>query len=334
MTIKNIFEEYIDLKRPLISNQTYVTDIGYFNNHIAPKFASRDIDTIHYIDYQKFANDLLISLQPKTVKNILLIINAIYKYAKKMEYYIGDNIVKYVELPKFDNKQYFTLSPELQKKYIKAILGFPEPIYKDIFLFLLHGRRLNEVLDLKWEQISLNDAMMYLPATHNKSKKNLSFRMTSRQINVLTTYHDIAVAVQATAFPTGHIFLNPNTQKRYSNVTKPFKRLLKRVNLPKIRIHDIRHLVATYCINELDLSIEQVSHTLGHTNITTTQRYINPKPDNAKIVIDTMFDSLNEKDPYVQSLDNDFKIAESAKAIILAVQDSVKIDKRVEYMRS
>ncbi len=328
MTIKNIFDEYINLKRPLISHQTYITDIGYFNNHIAPKFASRDIDTIHYIDYQKFANELLISLKPKTVKNILFILSAIYKYAKKMEYYIGDNIVQYVELPRFDNKQYFTLSPDLQKKYIRAILSFPEPIYKDIFLFLLHGRRLGEVLNLKWEQIDLVSKIMYLPHTHNKSRKNLSFSMTDKQIEVLSYYYDVAVDVQGTAYPKGYIFLNPATSKPYTGLKKPFSRLLARADLPKIRIHDIRHLVATYCVNELDLSLEQVSHALGHTNITTTQRYLNPKPQNAKIVIDTMFSSLTKKDTYVQSLDNDFKIAELAKATVLAVQDSVQIDKR------
>lgn len=36
----------------------------------------------------------------------------------------------------------------------------------------------------------------------------------------------------------------------------------------------IERLVATYSINFLKIPVEQVSFVLGHTNITTTQRYI------------------------------------------------------------
>ncbi len=330
MKIETIFEEYISLKRPLISLQTYRTNVGYYKNHIAPRFGDREINTIHYIDYQKFSNDMLIDHKPKTVKNILVVLSTLYKYAKKMNYYNGDNIVTYVELPRFDNKIYFTLSPDLQKRYIKAILGFQEPVYKDIFLFLLQGRRVKEVLDLKWEQIDLINSILYLPATHNKSKKNLSFELTDQIVNMLSEYYDIAVQMQNSVYPTGHIFLNPRTQKKYSGIRKPWLRLLKRAGLPKMRIHDIRHLVATYCINELGISIEKVSHTLGHTNITTTQRYLNSKPQNAKIVIDTMMDSLKpKKDTYIERLENDFKIAESVKTTAMAIQNGIKLDKEL-----
>jgi integrase len=308
MIIEEIFKEYIELKKPTISNQTYVTSVSYFENHIKPLLGSLSLNELNYKDYQNFANNLLNNPSPvsgkilkvKTAKHVLSILSSIVKYAKMNEYYKGDDRVKYVELPKFDNRCYFTPNADTQRKYIKAILTFNEPIYKDIFLFLLHGRRLSEVLTLSWEFIDMNEYIMYLPANKNKSKKNLSFSLTDKQIHVLRSYQLIEHEVQITPFIKGYVFKNPNTGERYKDVRKAWHRLLNGANLPKIRIHDIRHLVATYLVNELQLPVEQVSHTLGHSDIKITQQYINPKPQNARDAMNSLFRSIeNENEGYI-----------------------------------
>ena len=288
MTIDDLFEYYRELKQHSITKHTLHSNTCSYSKHIAPVFGNREIDTIAYLEYQKFANKLLDTKKPKTVKNILSILQSLYTLANKLDVYNGSNVVKFVELPRFDNRRYFTLSVELQKRYIKAILNFDEPIYRDIFLFLLHGRRLSEVLNLRWEFIDLNNGIMYLPATQNKSKKNLSFELTNILINRLNLLVD-----RNKALMRGYIFINPKTDKPFIDVRRAFKRLLELNKLPKIRIHDIRHLVATYSINTLNLSVEYVSHTLGHTDIKTTQRYINPNPANAKKVIDSVIESVS-----------------------------------------
>lgn len=325
-TLDEIFEIYIDLKSKVISEQSYRTNVGYFFNHISPVLGDRKIDTLHYIDYQKFVNDLLtVGLKPKTVKNILIVLSGIYKTAIQNEWYTGINPIKLVELPRFDNKRYFTLSVDLQKKYIKAILNFDEPIFKDIFLFLLHGRRLSEVLRMKWEYIDLNNEVYYLPAKVNKSKKNLSFSMTWQLFDMLLEYQSEAIETQNTPFITGYVFINPKTKRPYTDIRKPWARLLQRANLPKMRMHDIRHLLATYAINELDISVEMVSHTLGHSDISITQRYINPKPENSKKVITKVFDSvILQGDKFIQDLDNDFKIADTSKKLFDLCDRSIK----------
>jgi len=293
MTIDKLFQEYIELKKVKWSKNTYYPNISNYNKHLYPKIGERDIATLTYIDYQKLANSLLdAGLSPKSVKNIFLLLSGVVHYAQKMYYYSGTDYVQYVEFPEFDNKQYFTLSVKMQKKYIQAIMGFNEPVYKDIFLFLLHGRRLNEILDLQWEYLDLNEKIMYLPAKRNKSKKNLIFQLTDKQMDALRPYQLEAHETQKQAFLKGHVFLNPRTGKRFIDISKAWKRLLKRSDLPKIRIHDIRHLVATYLLNELNVPVEHVSHLLGHSDIKVTQRYINPKPANARLAMDKLFNSV------------------------------------------
>ena len=103
--IDNIFQQWLELKQPLITKQTYRTYLGFYNNHIYPVVGLRDIKTIHFIDYQKLANNLLNSgLKPKTVKNIFTVLTNIYKFAKKNEWYTGEIFPDMIELPKYDNK--------------------------------------------------------------------------------------------------------------------------------------------------------------------------------------------------------------------------------------
>lgn len=170
------------------------------------------------------------------------------------------------------------------------------------------------MLDLRWEYLDLNQGIMYLPAKQNKSKKNLSFQLTERLLAVLKRRASEAIDIQGSPFLSGYVFVNPRTGRPYTDIRKAWKRCLSRAGLPMIRIHDIRHLVATYSINVLELPIEKVSHALGHTDIKTTQGYINPRPENARQVIDAVFDSVTGKS-VLNDLDKDFQIAEHARSI-------------------
>ena len=74
---------------------------------------------------------------------------------------------------------------------------------------------------------------------------------------------------------------------------KRFKKLLRLAQIDKkMRIHDIRHLVASYSINYLGLSIEEVSYTLGHTSIEITQRYVNPRAEISARVVNKIIKSV------------------------------------------
>ncbi len=292
VTLNQLFQEYIELIDLLQSEQTIRTKKGYYRKHIKEPYGDKNINDLKYKDFQTLINNLLKSgLKPKTVKNIKDLLQVIYKMAIKLEY-TSYNPLLDVELPKFDNKRYFSYSLEHQQKLIKAILNFQEPIYKDIFLFLLHGRRLNEVLSIQWEMIDLNEKIYYIPAKINKAKRNMSYSMTDELFEMLTSNYIQAKKEQKLSIPLGYVFKNPKTGKKFVDLRKAWKRLLKTENLPHTRIHDIRHLVGTYSINHLEIPIEKVSHTLGHTSIEVTQKYITINPDTARDVCENIFNSI------------------------------------------
>ena len=318
MTIDTIYNDYIESKLVTLDSHTVKTYISAYEKHVMPLFGYRDIDTINFIDYQKFANNLLVSgKKPKTVRNILRIISGIYKFAIKNNWYQGEVFADMVELPKYDNKFYVTISPEIQKKYLMALKNAKEPIFKDIFLFLLHGRRLGEVLNLKWDYLDLNQGIVYYPATRNKSRKHLSYELTNALVKVLRNYQLQAIEKQGTVFITGYVFINPNTNKKFTDIRGAWNRLLESNNLSYTKLHSIRHILGTYLINELNMSLVNVSYVLGHSDTKITQRYVNIKPQIAKDAIQTLFnDFKTEGEKHVEQLNQAIVLGESIQAVL------------------
>ena len=55
-------------------------------------------------------------------------------------------------------------------------------------------------------------------------------------------------------------------------VDKVYTRIMKRSSLPYVRLHDLRHSLASNSLNN-GLSITQVQAWLGHSSPTTTLKY-------------------------------------------------------------
>ena len=57
--------------------------------------------------------------------------------------------------------------------------------------------------------------------------------------------------------------------RRGSNLTKEFKRLLRKAGLPDVRFHDLRHTAATFLLAQ-GVDPRTIMETLGHSQISLT----------------------------------------------------------------
>jgi integrase len=291
LTFNDLFQEYCEMMSFTMSSKTLETKKYYYNKHFKDKYGDSIISNFKYRDAQFFANELLKKgLKPKTVKNIIDIFKVLFKYAQKNEY-IDKNPFEFVELPRFDNRIYFSFTEEEIKRFIKTALNYPDQKFRGIFTFLLHGRRLNEVLSLTWNNIDFENEVYFIPPQINKAKRIMSYQMTNLLKEVLQR-QKLLNEIECLNSP--YVFPSSVTCRKIQDIRKQFKKLLSLAKIDKkMRIHDIRHLVATYSINYLGLSVEEVSYTLGHTSIEVTQRYINPRAEISKRVIEKIFDSVS-----------------------------------------
>jgi len=290
MTLNELFKNYLEYYELILSPSTLRSDISTYQKHFKDDLGLKSVNDINFLDIQRFCNELIKrDYKIKTVKNILAKLKVIFKLALKLEI-INKNPCDFIELPKFDNKRYFDYSVAIQKKFIKAISENKEPS-ADIFFFLLHGRRKNEVLSLKFSDINFKTRTYTIPFKINKAKRDMSYKMSDELYDRL--YRRYIEAKKRNKL-NGYVFVNPMTNDKYQDLRKSWNSLLKRNNLPRIRLHDIRHLIGTYSINYLKIPIEQVSFTLGHTNIITTQKYITANVRKSKETIENLLKSISE----------------------------------------
>ena len=290
MTLNELFKNYLEYYELILSPSTLRSDISTYQKHFKDDLGLKNVDEINFLDIQRFCNDLIKrDYKIKTVKNILAKLKVIFKLALKLEI-INKNPCDFIELPKFDNKRYFDYSVAIQKKFIKAISENKEP-GADIFFFLLHGRRKNEVLSLKFSDINFKTRTYTIPFKINKAKRDMVYKMSDELYDRLYKRY---INAKRNGQLNDFVFKNPKTNAKYQDLRKSWRSLLRRNSLPLIRLHDIRHLIGTYSINYLKIPIEQVSFTLGHTNIITTQKYITANVRNSKETIENLLKSISE----------------------------------------
>ena len=82
---------------------------------------------------------------------------------------------------------------------------------------------------------------------------------------------------------------NPMEPRAYRNY---YNALIRRLNLPKLKFHGLRHTFATRCI-ESECDYKTVSVLMGHANINTTLNlYVHPDVEQKKRCIERMLDFI------------------------------------------
>lgn len=288
MILNELFKNYLEYYELILSPSTLRSDIATYKKHFKDGLGLKNVNEINFLDIQRFCNELIKrDYKIKTVKNILAKLKVVFKLALKLEI-INKNPCDFIELPKFDNKRYFDYSVAIQKRFIKAISENKEPS-ADIFFFLLHGRRKNEVLSLKFSDINFKTRTYTIPFKINKAKRDMVYKMSDELYDRLYKRY---INFKRCGLVDDFVFKNPMTNSKYQDLRKSWRSLLRRNSLPLIRLHDIRHLIGTYSINYLKIPVEQVSFTLGHTNIITTQKYITANVKKSKETIEILLSSV------------------------------------------
>ena len=285
ITFKQLWELYYTHleNSKSIAKRTYETKKSYYNAHFKNVFDNLAINNIQVFQIQNFANNLLKTKSPKTVDNLLADLSSIFKFAVKNKL-ITSNPVRQVDKPKYDNSRDFPLTLEESKRLCKTIINFQEPLYREIFTFLLHGRRKEEVLSLTWDMIDLEKRVYQIGFEINKAKKNMSYEITDRLYEILLNKDE----------KKGYIFKSNVTGEKVKNLRWAWKRILEVANIDKpMRIHDLRHLIGEISLNETDNSMEVVSAILGHSSTRPTRRYAKVQQKVASAGLKKVFDSLD-----------------------------------------
>lgn len=298
-TIKEIADIWKEDKRQYVKQSTMAVYLLSLENHLLPVFGGKMEVTEEEV--QAFALDKLNhGLSQKSIKDMLIVLKMVVRFGEKQGW------LNHVEWKvKFPANQPKATLPILTKTHQKMLMDY----LKDNFTFpnlgilvcLSTGLRIGEVCALKWSDINMDTGLLHVNRTieriyivdsdkpHTEIVINTPKTKNSlREIPLSKELVRIFKSLMKVVNKDYYVLTNntkPTEPRTYRNY---FNKLLKLLDIPRLKFHGLRHSFATRCI-ESHCDYKTVSVLLGHADISTTLNlYVHPNEEQKRNCIDKM----------------------------------------------
>lgn len=303
MVIKDIAVLWKDNKKQFVKESTYSAYCLLLTKHIIPYFGNKE--ELVEEEVQRFVLDSLASgLSEKTIKDIIVVLKMIQKYGAKYKL-MKLNQIDVVFPVHTSKKELEIMSKDNQKKlfeYLKGNFSFKN---LGIVICLCTGLRIGELCALRWQDFDMNENVVkvrhtvqriyvvdedvrYTKIVVNEPKTKESNRDIPLSSELLKIVKPLMKVVNQDFYVLSND-INPIEPRTYRNY---YKRIIKKLDIPYLKFHGLRHSFATRCIESKN-SVKTVSVILGHSNITTTMNlYVHPDNHEKKRCIEKMLKDI------------------------------------------
>lgn len=302
ITFKDFCPKYLELKKTVLSPNSYAFYETIINTELIPKFGKmklREIKTYHiqeFIQYltteKKHRNGEAGGISPSTVRRYATVLRSILSLAYQLEYTDNDaGASKRIIFPKIETCEVEVYTEDEVRVIFSALDAEPINIRALVELAIFTGMRRGEIVGLKWADIDFENQCLsikrsiYKPkdgkALEKEPKSKSSIRTISLPEHLIKTlleyklHQDRHISFMGEAWnKLDYVFteedglvMNPQTP------TRQFSNFLKRHNIRHLKFHGLRHTSATMLLaNGCD--IKTVSSRLGHADLETTGIYL------------------------------------------------------------
>lgn len=297
VTVSQLLEEWMNWKKDMIKESTFVRYNSLINKHIRPELGGYYLASLSAETVNTFLRNKLrggkkggeSGLSAKTVLDIRSVLILSLEYARQQKY--PCLITGKLFSPRNQQPAIQVLTREEQERLEEILFDDPQPVELGILIALYGGLRVGEICALQWGDIQLENGivrvsktMMRIPDLDSDSVRktkilidcpktessNRIIPLPAFLVEFLSEYRREGEAYILTGTTS---FMEPRLcQRRY-------KKVLERANLPCFTFHTLRHTFATRCV-EKGFDPKSLSEILGHANVSTTlQRYVHPSLD-------------------------------------------------------
>ena len=257
------------------------------DHQIKPFIGHKQLASLTTADIQKFYNKIKKEgrvhphpihghvLSDSMVRKIHMMLHEAMEVAVR-ERYIVRNPTDNTTIPKKTTAEKQVLDDSQLNRFLEAIQG--EPYWHDFFYVeVMTGLRRGEICGIKWSDIDFNEGTLCIKrSVSTKEGGGVSIGETKTDAGVRTIIMPPSVAtllwkkrsdaINEWVFPH---YTNPSDPLHPSSAYKKLKTLLKRLELPLLRFHDLRHTFATQATDG-GVDPKTLAGILGHTDASFT----------------------------------------------------------------
>ena len=257
------------------------------DHQIKPFIGHKQLASLTTADIQKFYNKIKKEgrvhphpihghvLSDSMVRKIHMMLHEAMEVAVR-ERYIVRNPTDNTTIPKKTTTEKQVLDDSQLNRFLEAIQG--EPYWHDFFYVeVMTGLRRGEICGIKWSDIDFNEGTLCIKrSVSTKEGGGVSIGETKTDAGVRTIIMPPSVAtllwkkrsdaINEWVFPH---YTNPSDPLHPSSAYKKLKTLLKRLELPLLRFHDLRHTFATQATDG-GVDPKTLAGILGHTDASFT----------------------------------------------------------------
>jgi integrase len=279
-TVDRLWQEYIG---PKPDTKGFSTDRYRYQKFLQATLGDKEPSAIAQIDTHRLRITLAKTLAPKTVKNVLELLERVINFGVKKGLCIGLGFK--IEMPKVNNLRTEDLSPEQLSNLLTAI-NEDHDIHGGNFMkmALFTGMRRGELFKLKWDDVDFDKGFIHIIGPKGGKDQTIPLNQPAR--NILENHTR-----------TDSPFVFPGREgKQRTEIRRPIDRIRKEAGLPKDfrPLHGLRHTFASILASSGDVDLYTLQKLLTHKTPAMTQRYAHLRDETLRRASDLAGDLIGQ----------------------------------------
>lgn len=327
ITVAEYFEKWLAEIKSEVRPNTYRNYKGNMENHIIPYFKKKgillqDLKPYHLSEFYRAEHNSNSRLNGGKALSSTTIRHHHQNISKALSDAVERGLISVnpataAKKPKDDrfNGEF------LNAQQLDKLLGFAKGsvVELPILLCAIYGLRRSEVLGLKWSHVDFVNGTIWICETLQQSTKEMNEGLTEchgsnyvSPTKTLSSNRTLPMTKKAREalehqrkkqaknrallgneyIESGYVCTFDNGKEISPNyLTRNFHKIITESDLPKIRLHDLRHSVASNLLNK-GFTVVQVAEWLGHSSSSTTLKFYAHIDKSSKMAIANALDSF------------------------------------------
>lgn len=247
-----------------LNKRSWKDDRSRYTNHLAQRWGDMRLCDISSRDIERLRSEFLKSHSPATTNRMLTLLSAIFREAIKHDIVTVNPVAKIkLAKEKSDGQRYMTADEV--GRLMAALDADENPVAADALkLLLLTACRREEILQLKWSAVNLDQGVAKIE--HTKNGQVHWVQLSDAAIELLKRQPSKGKSIYV--FPG-----RDGVDKPINNVRKTLERAQKAAGITEhVHIHTLRHTAASLAVQN-GVPLYTVQAMLSHKTARMVQRY-------------------------------------------------------------